>query len=849
VKGKQTFIYGLFTVMLALIVTACPETAGIGSGPVGPIGPIEPIGPVDPSDNITYHAVQVGGQPGVDSTGIEFNFSASVNSLNLVAADITVGGAAAKGETAVLTGSGTRLTLSPITVSSAGTATVQIAKPGIEAETKNFPVFKTGEIAPVLTGITADFDPGEAVFYTFTLRDSLKEHLTVTAYYDNGSDRVLEPEEYGLSGALTVGNSVITVSYIVGDITVTDKFTVTVSNIQLVSITVEFDQGTATIYTPTPLNSLKHYLTVTATYNNGSENTLSESEYTLSGTLTAGTPSITVTYGNQTKTFTPTVTAVQLDRITANYTGGSVEINSNINSLKNDLTVTAYYNDLSEKTLNAGNYSLSGNLNSIGQKTITVSCIENGVTQTGSFTVTVVCTNHDYQWVETTPPSFIEEGMETQICSRCAYEGATRTGDPSLPITTTQEWNSALTMLNGKTGNYTLKIDGDIGVGGTGATTASFGATAAGSALIVTLKGSGKLSLSSQGRIINLMGSDQTLIIDSKDLILEGLSSNNSPLVVVNGTKLELRNGTIRGNTANNDEGGGGVYVTGRGTFTMSGGIISGNSATRVNYGCSGGGVYVGLGTFTMSGGEISGNTASSYGGGVFVYYNQGLSGTFTMTGGIISGNTAVHGGGVRNDGTFTMASGKISGNTADRGGGVYGNGDFTMNSGEISGNTSKVGGGVYAFLFTMTGGIISGNSANQIYGSYGGHGGGVYVENATFTMTGGTISGNTASAIDDSGTASGGGVYVYGGLFRIVTGTVYGSGEGSLSNTITANSSSNASGAALYVNGGMPQPQRGTFSGETWNSKGNLIITGDNYTDDTIMVVNGENSIPAAGQ
>ncbi|MCL1931685.1 MAG: hypothetical protein FWF55_07705, partial [Treponema sp.] len=236
--------------------------------------------------------------------------------------------------------------------------------------------------------------------------------------------------------------------------------------------------------------------------------------------------------------------------------------------------------------------------------------------------------------------------------------------------------------------------------------------------------------------------------------------------------------------------------------------------------------------------------------GGVFVYYNQGLSGTFTMTGGIISGNTAVHGGGVRNDGTFTMASGKISGNTADRGGGVYGNGDFTMNSGEISGNTSKVGGGVYAYTFTMTGGIISGNSANQIYGSYGGHGGGVYLDgNATFTMTGGTISGNTASVIDDSGTASGGGVYVYGDgrLFRIVTGTVYGSGEGSLSNTVTADNSSNAFGAALYVSGGSYYPpQRGTFSGETWNSKGNLIITGGNYTDDTIMVVNGENSIPA---
>jgi hypothetical protein len=60
---------------------------------------------------------------------------------------------------------------------------------------------------------------------------------------------------------------------------------------------------------------------------------------------------------------------------------------------------------------------------------------------------------------------------------------------------------------------------------------------------------------------------------------------------------------------------GGGLYA-GNGTFTMSGGTISGNSATY------GGGLYVETydGTFTMNGGTISGNTAGACGGGVFVY-------------------------------------------------------------------------------------------------------------------------------------------------------------------------------------------------------------------------------------
>jgi hypothetical protein len=46
------------------------------------------------------------------------------------------------------------------------------------------------------------------------------------------------------------------------------------------------------------------------------------------------------------------------------------------------------------------------------------------------------------------------------------------------------------------------------------------------------------------------------------------------------------------------------------------------------------GGVY-GSGNFTMSGGSISGNTATYSGGGVFFYNNP----TFTKTGGIIYGD------------------------------------------------------------------------------------------------------------------------------------------------------------------------------------------------------------------
>ena len=74
----------------------------------------------------------------------------------------------------------------------------------------------------------------------------------------------------------------------------------------LSSITAVFNQGTATIYDTDTLDSLKQYLTVTATYDDSSTATVTT--YTLSGTLTVGTSTITVTYQGKTDTFTVTVT-------------------------------------------------------------------------------------------------------------------------------------------------------------------------------------------------------------------------------------------------------------------------------------------------------------------------------------------------------------------------------------------------------------------------------------------------------------------------------------------------------------------------------------------------------------
>ena len=193
-----------------------------------------------------------------------------------------------------------------------------------------------------------------------------------------------------------------------------------------------------------------------------------------------------------------------------------------------------------------------------------------------------------------------------------------------------------------------------------------------------------------------------------------GVYMNSAPEVTMNG-------GSITGNTAANN--GGGVYAF-SGTFTMNDGTIAGNKATAKN----GGGVYAnGSTAFTMKDGTIGGSTAADanaakYGGGVYV-----KNGTFTMSGGKVTGNSASKdGGGVRLDkGTFNMSgSAVISRNTADTyGGGVDVNdGSFTMSGGSITGNNAagdspnwSGGGGVFVFdggSFTMSGGSITGNNA-----------------------------------------------------------------------------------------------------------------------------------------
>ena len=185
-------------------------------------------------------------------------------------------------------------------------------------------------------------------------------------------------------------------------------------------------------------------------------------------------------------------------------------------------------------------------------------------------------------------------------------------------------------------------------------------------------------------------------------------------------SSFNMYGGSITGNTANSY--GGGVYVYGGG-FTMSGGTIGGTKTGETNTATYGGGGVYAKANFEMTGGSITGNETNR-GGGVYVTGK----GSFTMSASAdgqnipsITGNNATENGGgvyvVGSSSNFEMTGGSITGNNAYKsdyistfGGGVcVGSGIFTV-SGEVTVTDNTKGGTKGAD------GKFTGDTKNNVY-------------------------------------------------------------------------------------------------------------------------------------
>lgn len=133
----------------------------------------------------------------------------------------------------------------------------------------------------------------------------------------------------------------------------------------LVSISAVYTQS-GTVYDTDSLDSLRDDLVVTATYNNGVVRTVTA--YTLSGMMTEGTSTITVSYGDKTTTFTVEVTHepgvpsgyTQYDYLALDYADGTDIGGANNAILVPNINIAAEYSYEIEFSYNYGNDSAGG---------------------------------------------------------------------------------------------------------------------------------------------------------------------------------------------------------------------------------------------------------------------------------------------------------------------------------------------------------------------------------------------------------------------------------------------------------------------------------------------------------
>ena len=175
------------------------------------------------------------------------------------------------------------------------------------------------------------------------------------------------------------------------------------------------------------------------------------------------------------------------------------------------------------------------------------------------------------------------------------------------------------------------------------------------------------------------------ITIDMNGFTLDrGCTSRGSQVIVVRtGSTLNLSNGTLTGGWGGN---GGALDIEPGTTVNLTDVIITGNTADD-----RGGGI-ANRGTLTMTGGAITGNTSrdnvGNEGGGGLINYIDLTNGTATLTNVTISDNKATYGGGLCNRGTLVMEGCTISDNFADYiGGGISNEGILTMTDCAVSSN------------------------------------------------------------------------------------------------------------------------------------------------------------------
>lgn len=198
--------------------------------------------------------------------------------------------------------------------------------------------------APFITGITAEWSYEQVIYPNTTLTSDM---FTVRATYSDGS--VVPVTEFSFSPQVASTNPTeVTVTFEEKTATVS----VPVGTVSLTGITAEYI-GTGTIYVGD--NLTKNMFRVTANYNDGSSNVVSDYTFTPVTMLNAGEQVVTFTYQGKETTATVTVVALSVTSISARWLGGTIFKGTAFT--KSMFSVTAKYNNGTSRAVS--NYTFS----------------------------------------------------------------------------------------------------------------------------------------------------------------------------------------------------------------------------------------------------------------------------------------------------------------------------------------------------------------------------------------------------------------------------------------------------------------------------------------------------------
>ena len=375
-------------------------------------------------------------------------------------------------------------TCSPTTLNTAGTQTVKVTYYGKET---SFTV-TVSELA--LERIAVKSLPGKTDYY---VGDSLDHSgLTLTATYNNGStETVVSGFTCSPTTLNTAGTQTITVSYN-GK---TTTFQVNVENVELTGITLKSRPNKTSYYVGDTLDTTG--LTLTGTYSNGTTKEITGG-FTCSPTTlnTAGTQTVTVSYGGMSVTFTvtvetPTATRVEvysLPNKTSYYVGDTLETAG--------LNLRVTYSNNSTKYVTEGFTCSPTVLNTQGSQTITVTY--EGLT--ASFTVTVSRPGVEKIAIATLPnktsyslgDTLNTAGLTLTVTYANGASETVSSGFSCSPTALNTEGTQTITVTyEGKTATFTVTVSGNALASGSCGSNLQWQLTKDG---VLTISGSGAMS-------------------------------------------------------------------------------------------------------------------------------------------------------------------------------------------------------------------------------------------------------------------------------------------------------------------------------------------------------------------